>query len=369
MQRENETGDSSPIKFAYSFRLFRTPPACLSRIPACKPPCSIELNSIEGRKPAGSAPVVEGILNAVVLRDVTKSFGESLTINNLCFEVPQGSIFGLLGPNGAGKTTTIRMILNIIMPDSGEILLLGQLIDAQCQQRIGYLPEERGLYNKRRISDQLTFFGQLKGLTKYEAGRRSDEWLERLELSEYRKMTPGELSKGMRQKIQFIAAAIHDPDVLILDEPFSGLDPVSVSLLKKVIIGLKQRGRTIIFSTHQMEQVEQMCDEVCLINHGTKVLEGTLKEIKRRFRHNSALLNYSGTDSFLDDELFQQVDKHRDHIEILFNDMLDSQELLRRALSAGAVINHFQMLEPTLNDIFIETVRKNNEKNNSNNRI
>jgi ABC-2 type transport system ATP-binding protein len=308
-------------------------------------------------------------VHALVLKDVTKQFGAFLAVKNLSFEVPQGSVFGLLGPNGAGKTTTIRMTINIIAPDSGEILLFGQRVTPQFQHRFGYLPEERGLYNKRKIRDQLIFFGRLKGLTKPEAGMKVDEWLARLELSEYKKMTPGELSKGMRHKVQFIAAVLHDPEILILDEPFSGLDPVSVSLLKEVILGLKQRGRTIIFSTHQMEQVEQMCDEVCLINHGTKVLGGTLYEIKQRFKHNSALLGYSGTDSFLGNQVFTQVNKYRDQIEIILNDPADTQEVLRRALSAGAVINRFQIVEPTLNDIFIETVREKDGKGKTDNPI
>jgi len=297
-------------------------------------------------------------LDAIVLKDVTKQFGGLSAVRNLSFEVPQGSIFGLLGPNGAGKTTTIRMIINIIAPDSGEILLLGRQVNSQSQRQIGYLPEERGLYSKRRLGDQLVFFGRLKGLTKEEATRRVDYWLAKFELSEYKRMTPSELSKGMRQKAQFIASVLHDPEALILDEPFSGLDPISVSLLKGVILELKQRGRTIIFSTHQMEQVEQMCDEVCLINRGTKVLDGALQEIKHRFRRNSALLGYSGTDSFLGNELFRQVNKHPGYIEIALNDQIDAQEVLRQALSAGAVINRFQMVEPTLDEIFIETVRE-----------
>jgi len=301
------------------------------------------------------------VLDAIVLKDVTKQFGGKSAVRNLSFEVPQGSIFGLLGPNGAGKTTTIRMIINIIAPDSGEILLLGRQVNSQSQRQIGYLPEERGLYVKRRLGDQLVFFGRLKGLTKEEATRRVDYWLAKLELSEYKRMTPSELSKGMRQKAQFIASVLHDPEALILDEPFSGLDPISVSLLKGVILELKQRGRTIIFSTHQMEQVEQMCDEVCLINRGTKVLDGALQEIKHRFRRNSALLDYSGTDSFLGNELFRQVNKHPGYIEITLNDQIDAQEVLRQALSAGAVINRFQMVEPTLNEIFIETVREKSD--------
>src|SRR5262245_59731568 len=307
------------------------------------------------------------VLDAIVLKDVTKQFGGKSAVRNLSFEVPQGSIFGLLGPNGAGKTTTIRMIINIIAPDSGEILLLGRQVNSQSQRQIGYLPEERGLYVKRRLGDQLVFFGRLKGLTKEEATRRVDYWLAKLELSEYKRMTPSELSKGMRQKAQFIASVLHDPEALILDEPFSGLDPISVSLLKGVILELKRNGRTIIFSTHQMEQVEQMCDEVCLINRGTKVLDGALREIKHRFRRNSALLSYSGPDSFLGNELFRQAIKRQGHIEIALNDPIDAQEILRQALAAGAVIDRFQMAEPTLDEIFIETVIGQNGKDKSDN--
>ena len=301
-------------------------------------------------------------MNAIILKNVTKRFGELIAVRELNFEVPEGSIFGLLGPNGAGKSTTIRMITNIIAPDSGEILFQGQRITSNFHKQIGYLPEERGLYNKRRIVDQLVFFGRLRGLSKEEAGRRADEWLARLELSKYKKSTPAELSKGMRHKVQFISAAIHDPAALILDEPFSGLDPISVSLLKEVIFDLKRRGRTIIFSSHQMEQVEQMCDIVCLINRGTKVLGGELQEIKSRFRRKSLLLGYSGTASFLDNESYTLVNQHSDHIEVVLDNLIDAQKILQRALSAGAVIHRFQMIEPTLNDIFIDIVGEKNGK-------
>jgi ABC-2 type transport system ATP-binding protein len=182
-------------------------------------------------------------------------------------------------------------------------------------------------------------------------------------------MTPAELSKGMRHKVQFIVAVLHDPEVLILDEPFSGLDPISVCLLKEVILGLKQSGRTIIFSTHQMEQVELICDEVCLLNRGTKILAGALYDIKQSFKPNAALLGYSGTNSFLGDEPYQQINQHPGHNEILLKDLINAQELLRRALSAGVVINRFQIIEPTLNDIFIETVQERNGKGKSDNHL
>ena len=207
-------------------------------------------------------------MNDVELKHVTKRFDQFVAVKDLSFEVRQGTIFGLLGPNGAGKTTSIRMIVNIFAPDEGDVLVMGKHVSLDMQSNIGYLPEERGLYKKMKIGDQLIFFANLKGLDSTEASRRVDEWLKRLELSDWKNKKPTDLSKGMQQKVQFIASIIHDPDLMILDEPFSGLDPVSVNLLKNVILDLKQRGKTIIFSTHQMEQVEQICDDICLINHG-----------------------------------------------------------------------------------------------------
>jgi len=295
-------------------------------------------------------------MNVVELKNVTKRFDQFFAVKNLSFEVRQGTIFGLLGPNGAGKTTTIRMIVNIFAPDEGDVLVMGQHVSTELQQRIGYLPEERGLYKKMKIGDQLVFFANLKGLTTTDASARVDQWLERLELSEWKNNKPTDLSKGMQQKVQFIGSVIHDPDVMILDEPFSGLDPVSVNLLKGVILDLKQRGKTIIFSTHQMEQVEQMCDDICLINHATKVLSGGLKEVKRRFGKNTVILDYEGQDSFLGDDLVKRMNRFANYSEIVLNDGADAQEVLKRALASGARVNRFELVEPSLNDIFIESV-------------
>jgi ABC-2 type transport system ATP-binding protein len=295
-------------------------------------------------------------MNIIELKSVTKRFDEFVAVRDLSFEVRQGTIFGLLGPNGAGKTTSIRMIVNITAPDEGEVLVMGRHVSPEIQQRIGYLPEERGLYKKMTVNDQLIFFAALKGLDSREAARRVDEWLARLDLSDWKGKKPPDLSKGMQQKVQFIVTAIHDPEVLILDEPFSGLDPVSVNTLKEVILDLKKQGKTIIFSTHQMEQVEQMCDDICLINHATKVLGGRLKEVKGRFGRNTVILDYEGPDSFLTSDLVKRHNQFPNYSEILLQDGADAQELLKRALAEGARVNRFEMVEPSLNEIFIESV-------------
>jgi ABC-2 type transport system ATP-binding protein len=295
-------------------------------------------------------------MNVVELKRITKRFDQFIAVRDLSFEVRQGTIFGLLGPNGAGKTTSIRMIVNIFAPDEGDVLVMGKHLSSEMQQHIGYLPEERGLYKKMKIGDQLIFFANLKGLNSTDASNRVDQWLKRLELSEWKNKKPTDLSKGMQQKVQFIAAVIHDPDVMILDEPFSGLDPVSVNLLKNVILDLKQSGKSIIFSTHQMEQVEQMCDDICLINHGTQVLSGGLKEVKRRYGKNTVILDYEGPDSFLGDDLVKRHNRFPNYSEILLNDGADAQEVLKRAIAAGARVNRFELVEPSLNEIFIESV-------------
>ena len=295
-------------------------------------------------------------MNIIELKSVTKRFDEFVAVRDLSFEVRQGTIFGLLGPNGAGKTTSIRMIVNITAPDEGEVLVMGRHVSPELQQRIGYLPEERGLYKKMTLNDQLIFFAALKGLDSREAARRVDEWLTRFELTEWKAKKPPDLSKGMQQKVQFIATAIHDPEVLILDEPFSGLDPVSVNTLKEVILDLKRQGKTIIFSTHQMEQVEQICDDICLINHATKVLGGRLKEVKGRFGRNTVILDYDGPDSFLTDDLVKRHNQFPNYSELLLQDGADAQEVLKRAIDAGVRVNRFELVEPSLNEIFIESV-------------
>ena len=296
-------------------------------------------------------------MNTLTLEHVTKSFNEFVAVNDLSLNVRAGRIFGLIGPNGAGKTTTIRMIVNITAPDTGRIELFGQPISEALQDRIGYLPEERGLYKKMKVGEQLRFFGELKNVHGQKAEESIDRWLERLKLSEWKMKKAMELSKGMQQKIQFITTVMHDPDLLILDEPFSGLDPINVELLKEVILELKAAGKTIIFSTHQMETAEKLCDDICLINRSHKVLDGSLREIKSRAGLNTVALRFEGGDDVLDDEtLVSKVERHSDEMEALLADGADPQQLLRRLIEAGARITKFELVEPSLNDIFIAKV-------------
>src|SRR5262252_695026 len=236
----------------------------------------------------------------LILDNINKSFGDFTAVSDLSLQVKRGRIFGLIGPNGAGKTTTIRMIVNITVPDSGRIELFGQAMSTALQDRIGYLPEERGLYRKMKVGEQLRFFAELKGLPGKEADTRIDNWLKKLQLFEWKDKRAKDLSKGMQQKIQFITAVIHEPDLLILDEPFSGLDPVSVDLMKDTILEQKASGKTIILSTHQMEIAEKLCDDVCMINKSQKVFDGRLREIRRSFAQNAVALRIEGADGVLD---------------------------------------------------------------------
>ncbi|MGI8734936.1 MAG: ABC transporter ATP-binding protein [Pyrinomonadaceae bacterium] len=293
----------------------------------------------------------------VRLNRVTKRFGEFSAVSELSIDAYAGRVYGLLGPNGAGKTTTIRMIVNITRPDSGQIELFGREITAELQDRIGYLPEERGLYKKMKIGEQIKFFAELKNVKGVEVDRRIDFWLARVKLSEWKKKRASELSKGMQQKIQFITAILHDPDLLILDEPFSGLDPINVELLKEIILELKAAGKTIIFSTHQMEVAEKICDDIGLLNRSLKVLDGRLREIKESFGRNSVALRVEGGDAVLrDTALVSKLERHSDQVEILLAPGASAQDLLRRLVAAGATVSKFEMIEPSLNDIFIQKI-------------
>lgn len=293
----------------------------------------------------------------VSIDHITKSFGEFTAVNDLSLTVRPGRIYGLLGPNGAGKTTTIRMIVNITAPDSGRIKVFGQQITPELQDRIGYLPEERGLYKKMKVGEQLKFFAALKNVAGKEADHRVDRWLERLKLTEWKNKKSSELSKGMQQKVQFITAIIHEPDLLILDEPFSGLDPVNVELLKEIVIELKAADRTIIFSTHQMEVAEKICDDICLINHSRKVLDGSMRDVKRSFGRNSVALRLEGGEVVLNNRLLvSKIERHSDSLEALLAEGASSQDLLKELMAAEARIERFEMIEPSLHDIFIEKV-------------
>ena len=299
-------------------------------------------------------------LPTVSIDHITKSFGEFTAVSELSLAVYPGRIFGLLGPNGAGKTTTIRMVVNITAPDSGQIKVFGEQITPELQDRIGYLPEERGLYKKMKVGDQIKYFAALKNVNSKEANQRADRWLARLKLTEWKNKKASELSKGMQQKIQFINAVIHEPELLILDEPFSGLDPVNVEVLKDIILELKAGGKTIIFSTHQMEVAEKICDDICLINRSRKVLEGSIREVKRAFSRNAVALRLVGGESVLADAaLISKVQRHSDGLEVLLAEGATSQSLLKHLIATDATIERFEMIEPSLHDIFIEKVTEN----------
>ena len=295
----------------------------------------------------------------LILEHVTKRFSNFTAVSDLSLQVRPGRVFGLIGPNGAGKTTTIRMMVNITVPDSGRIELFGQRLSITLQDRIGYLPEERGLYRTMRVGEQLRFFAELKDLRGTQADDLIDIWLKKLGLSDWKHKRTKELSKGMQQKIQFIIAVIHDPDLIILDEPFSGLDPVNVQLMKETILEEKAKGKTIILSTHQMEIAEKLCDDVCMINHSRKVLDGRLREIRRSFARHAVALQFEGGDGIINDpDLVANVRESGDDTEVLLAPQANAQLLLRRLVESGATINKFELVEPSLHDIFIEKVRE-----------
>jgi len=295
----------------------------------------------------------------LIVDHVTKSYGDFTAVSDLSLQVRPGRVFGLIGPNGAGKTTTIRMIVNITAPDSGRIQLFGQPMSTRLQDRIGYLPEERGLYRKMKVGEQLRFFAELKDVRGKVAETRIDHWLAKLQLSAWKDKRTKELSKGMQQKVQFITSVIHDPDLLILDEPFSGLDPVNVDIMKDTILEQKHANKTIILSTHQMEIAERLCDDVCMINRSRKVLDGKLRDIKRSFSRNAVALRFEGNDGLLNDpEIVANIRPVGDDFEVLLVPGASPQTLLRRLIDSGTVVTKFELVEPSLHDIFIEKVRE-----------
>ena len=302
-------------------------------------------------------------MEIIHLNKVSKAFGKNKAVSEVNFTVEKGRIFGLLGPNGAGKTTTIRMINNILVPDSGTITINGQEISPLTQKMIGYMPEERGLYKKMKVGEQLLYLTQLKGIQTSDAKKAIDFWLDRFEASDWKKKEVGELSKGMSQKIQFIATIAHNPDIYIFDEPFSGLDPINSETLKEVIIDLKSQGKTILFSTHRMEQVEQMCDDICLFNKGKTVLKGDLREVKSSFGKNTINLEFEGDGLFLDKlEGVRINNRSTNFAEIRVLNGQNMQEILQLATD-HAEIYKFERVQPSLNDIFISTVGEDNLKN------
>ena len=293
--------------------------------------------------------------SSVVVEHLSKSFGDTHAVEDVSFEIEPGEIFGLLGPNGAGKTTTIRIMLGIFKPDSGQVTTLGSPPDLTDKDRIGYLPEERGLYKDVALEQVLLFLGTLKGLSDAEAKRRLVPWLERMDLYEHRRKKVQELSKGMQQKAQIIAALLHEPDLLVVDEPFAGLDPVNTRLIKDIITEQAAAGRTVVMSTHQMYQVEALCHRIVLIDHGRSVLYGPVGQIKRDFAANAVVVEAEGDLTGLPQVL--EARQENDGWRLSLETGADPQRVLRAMLARpGLKVERFELAEPSLDDIFVTVV-------------
>ena len=295
----------------------------------------------------------------IEVRSVSKSYGAVKAVKELSFTAREGEIFGLLGPNGAGKSTIIKMMLNILLPDSGSILFNDSPIRESDKDRIGYLPEERGFYRNVRINDMLLYLADLKNADRYESTRRLDEWLERFGLTRWKTCTPEALSKGMAQKVQFIASILHDPELLFLDEPFSGLDPLSSDMLRDAIVDLGSIGKTILFSTHDMAVAERICSRILVIDHGREVISGTVAEIKSRFRPNRVTVEFDGSIDFEAlHPLVRSVSRFPRWVEMELVEGTDPQAILR-ALIDQVSIRRFEVDSPSLHRIFVELVGNN----------
>ncbi len=291
----------------------------------------------------------------VELERISKSYENKVAVKDLSLRIDPGVMFGLLGPNGAGKTSSIRMMIGITMPDSGSVNLFGKPFSRASLARVGYLPEERGLYKKMKVIDQLVFMGELHGVDTAPAGKRARSWCEKLQITEAIDKKTEELSKGMQQKIQFISTILHEPELIIMDEPFSGLDPVNATLLQDTLLEQKAAGRAILFSTHRMDQVEKLCDSICLVNRGEAVLAGTMREVKSRYERNRVVIEFEGDESFLKHPSVEEFRNYSGHAEIKLKDGADSQALLHAA-AERARIYRFELVEPSLEEIFIQTV-------------
>jgi ABC-2 type transport system ATP-binding protein len=297
----------------------------------------------------------------LVLDRVTKQFAGHVAVDALSLVVPPGVIYGLLGPNGAGKSTTIRMIMNIYVPDGGTVQVFGEPGGRDHSARVGYLPEERGLYPKMRVLDVLLFLAEMKGMDRRTTRPKALQWLDRLGLGDWAQRKVNELSKGMQQKVQFISTVLHDPDLLVMDEAFSGLDPVNSQILKDTVLELRGRGKTILFSTHIMEQAEKLCDHVCIIARGKKLVDGTLADVKRTRSGHHVLVNFDGARGdadriFADRRLATKADVSGQFAELELAPGADAQQILQALVSSGARLSRFELAEPSLNKIFIDLV-------------
>lgn len=294
-------------------------------------------------------------MNALEVRNLTKTFDSITAVDSATFEVPEGSIFGLIGRNGAGKTTTIRLMMNIFMPDSGEVFLRGEKVGEDFKNKVGYLPEERGLYKKMKVLDTLLFFAEVKGVTGKDVNNKALEYLDRFELSDRKNSKIEDLSKGNQQKVQFICTLLHNPEFIILDEPFSGLDPINTNLLREIIIEEKKKEKVIILSTHLMDFAERMCDQIAMIDHGKIILNGSLSSIKERFAQRNVSLTYKGDISFLhNNPLIEQISDYGNTTGIKVRDASNIQELLRQLVERKVEIKNFSANEISLQEIFVE---------------
>lgn len=289
------------------------------------------------------------------LDKVTRRFGSQVAVDSLSLDIPRGSIYGFLGPNGAGKTTTLRIIMSILSPDSGNIRVLGSDIPEQVKDRLGYLPEEKGLYRKMRTGELLTYFGRLKGMSRHDARRRATELLEHFGLAHCRDMRCDTLSKGMSQKVQIMSTLLHEPELIILDEPFSGLDPINTEVVRQVILDLKAEGKTVIFSTHVMEQAEQICDHILLVHRGRKILDGTLGEVKASVEQTIRIVYDGDARCFRGLEGVRRVNDMGKHAELSLAEGADPQAILR-CLMDHVVIHQFTVKEPSLHEVFVRAV-------------
>ncbi len=302
-------------------------------------------------------------MNLVQVESVSKHFGEFKAVDNISFNIKKGSVYGLLGPNGAGKTTTIRMIMDIIAPDSGKITFNRNQQSEDFADQIGYLPEERGLYRKMKVRDVILFMAELRGLDRANAFNEIDYWLQKMDLVEWESKKIEELSKGMAQKIQFITTVIHKPELIILDEPFSGLDPINMTLLKDLMLELNTNGTTIIFSTHIMEQAEKLCEKICLVNAGKIVLEGDLREIKKSFGRSSVEIGYSGNIDLIKNSRFvERCNDFGQYVEVKLHAPEHYRALLQELVEASVNITRFELMEPTLHEIFVQSVKGEGEQ-------
>lgn len=290
------------------------------------------------------------------IEKVSKYFGEKLAVDNISFDINKPGVFGLLGTNGAGKSTTIRMMLGILKKDSGEITWNGKKVERK-NVNFGYLPEERGIYPKSKIYEQLLYFAELKGMKKENASKEIDYWMDKLKVSEYKNMTAEKLSKGNQQKVQFITAILNEPELIVLDEPFSGLDPVNTELLKEVILELVEKGKYIVMSSHQMTSIEEFCSDVVIVNKGKTVLKGNLKEIKDAYKANRLIINTKQDITAEIKDLNLNIEKNIDNnYEIKIENEEIAHTLLKNLVNKNIEIDKFELKKPTLNDIFIEKV-------------